>query len=281
MQIRSQRTTGSPAGQNNAVQGDDLRRIEKETEGVRRFSHTRNITPQTSGHENGARKHVQKNESAQDKCAQEWDRSVLTAIHLYILQNIVADQKLKLETGNETCTSIEPTSKEKIQNHKRKALLETGPYTVQTTKIGTLVKPMKGFAGRTESSLGEVEVSMTINDETLRRQVIPSLRRQVIPNGLMTYRIVVGRNLLEQVTVLIKDGAPVLTKNMVSSSEMVIQVDKEEKPSTLTSVMEIADDHKKAAVAELVDNYAPAKIASSARQHSSVPTSTMIISNGT
>lgn len=140
--------------------------------------------------------------------------------------------------------TIETTSEEKmpmpvtIRNHKQKALLDTGsPYTVMDQNLYKQLKlgrwsnykvSMKGFAGRTEFSLGEIEVNMMINDENY------SLRCQIIPNGLMSYRIILGRNILEQATVTIEDGIPVLSKTRARSPDndiMMIQVDKPEKPN--------------------------------------------------
>lgn len=158
-------------------------------------------------------------------------------------------RKPKVEGANGTTKpapvmTIETTSEEKmplpvtIRNHKQKALFDTGsPYTVMDQNLYKQLKlgrwsnykvSMKGFAGRTEFSLGEIEVNMMINDENY------SLRCQIIPNGLMSYRIILGRNILEQATVTIEDGIPVFSKTRARSPDndiMMIQVDKPEKPN--------------------------------------------------
>lgn len=97
-----------------------------------------------------------------------------------------------------------------IKGESTEALLDTGsPYTIMDWTLYKQLKlkmcssqrvSSKGFAGQLKYAKGEAEVNVLLQNYTYK------LRCQIVPNGLMSYRMVLGRNLLSQADVTIVNG---------------------------------------------------------------------------
>ncbi|KAJ6642723.1 Transposable element P transposase [Pseudolycoriella hygida] len=147
------------------------------------------------------------------------------------------------------------------------ALLDTGsPYTMmdeplyEQLQLGKWSKSkvsVRGFAGKTQHALGEVEVNVEIGKDKYK------ILCQVVRDGCMTYRMLLGRNILRQAEVLIRNGVPTIVKAASDGPEndiMTIQMTPDEfKADECPGIAEMGDKKIKSEIVKLINEYKPAE----------------------
>lgn len=147
------------------------------------------------------------------------------------------------------------------------ALLDTGsPYTVMNLKTYKQLKlnrwqetsvSMKGFAGTRSKARGELQIKMLIQNENY------VLRCVIVNDGLMSYDMVLGRNLTKVADIMINDGLPRIVKRCETTQEsedfmMMIEPDNDKEPvERLSSILAIENDHYRKVITEMVKTYEP------------------------
>lgn len=142
------------------------------------------------------------------------------------------------------------------------ALLDTGsPYTVMDRSLyeqcsngnlGNDTILLKGFAGRRERSLGSTTMRVMINDNNY------NLKCQIVNDGLMSYRMLLGRNLMKLADVAIIRGVPIITKHSEQQNDiMMIQIETNTELCDLQGVKNISNERHRNEVIELITNYKP------------------------
>ncbi len=148
----------------------------------------------------------------------------------------------------------------KVNKRKIEAVLDTGcPYTMidetfykqcGTGKLTNHTVPLNGFAGRMERSLGSTNLDVAIDGE------LYELKGHVVKDGLMPYRMLLGRNLLAVADVAIVRGVPIITRQDNQIAEiMMIQPTPPAEIGDLQCIQNIEDKRYKDEVIELITNY--------------------------
>lgn len=180
----------------------------------------------------------------------------------------VKDETLIMMPAQENTMIIDT----EINTRTVKGLLDTGsPYTMMTygkykqLKLGRWSRSnafLKGFAGQPQLALGELTVSIVIQNNVYELQV------QIVQNGLMSYDLVLGRQLLKQATITITNGIPKIDKTLENSTELpendIMTIDAhmhDEKQDLvqLPCIQEIENEQTRQEVAKLVTEYKPKK----------------------
>lgn len=153
----------------------------------------------------------------------------------------------------------------KFQSGTARALLDTGsPYTVMTRSVYRRLRlpgwqpttvSMKGFAGQREAALGELQITFTVQNEEYE------LRCIIVENGLMSYEMMVGRNILKVARILIDDGVPKIEKKVVPLEEneimMIEPIINETRVELMENVLPIENEDKGLEIIKMNKGYAP------------------------